>query len=110
MSTDLPDSASPGAPKPEEEQQEAQHLDRSKYRNFLLKLKFFSVFTEKEIDVLLKTASIRKYNMNEVVFKENELDISFYVVLSGKCGVFKTSDKFKNIRKVNDIVEGEWFG
>jgi CRP/FNR family transcriptional regulator len=60
-------------------------------REFLLQTFLFSSFTEKEIDLLVNYASIKKVSKGEQIFSEGQEASAFFIVISGKVKIFKVS-------------------
>jgi len=67
-------------------------------------LDFFRDFSDSEIWELLRACTWHTYRAGEAIIREGELDLSFYIVLSGIVGIEK------NGRHVDDLQEGDCFG
>jgi CRP/FNR family transcriptional regulator len=60
-------------------------------RRFLSGIFLFHSFTEKEIDLLEASASLKKVHKGEQIFSEGLDATAFFVVVSGKVKIFKLS-------------------
>jgi len=60
-------------------------------RNFLLHTFLFSAFTEKEIDLLFGSASLKNASKGEQIFSEGLDATAFYIVVTGKVKIYKLS-------------------
>jgi len=64
-------------------------------RRFLSNIFLFSSFTEKEIDLLEASTSLKRYHKGEQVFSEGMDAKAFFVVVSGKVKIYKLSPEGK---------------
>ena len=60
-------------------------------RKFLFNTFLFTSFTEKEIDLLLASTSLKKVGRGEQIFSEGIDATAFFIVVSGKVKIYKLS-------------------
>ena len=60
-------------------------------RKFLSNTFLFTSFTEKEIDLLLASTSLKKVGRGEQIFSEGIDATAFFIVVSGKVKIYKLS-------------------
>lgn len=58
---------------------------------FLLSTFLFNSFSEKEIDLLINSISIKKVNKGVQIFSEGQEASAFFIVISGKVKIYKLS-------------------
>ena len=77
-------------------------------RKFLLNTFLFSSFTQKEIDLLIPSAALKKAQKSEQIFSEGMDATAFYIVVSGKVKIYKLSPEGKehtlHIQVPGDLV------
>ena len=77
-------------------------------RKFLFTTFLFNSFTEKEMDFLLASTSLKKVNKGEQIFSEGLDATAFFIVVSGKVKIYKLSPDGKeyilHIHSPGDIV------
>ena len=62
-------------------------------KSALLKLPFFSQFTDENLDELMTISSILKFSTNQIISKEGDIDNSYYLIASGNVRVRKQSQQ-----------------
>jgi CRP/FNR family transcriptional regulator, dissimilatory nitrate respiration regulator len=77
-------------------------------RKFLSNTFLFASFTEKEIDLLLASTSLKKVSRGEQIFSEGIDATAFFIVVSGKIKIYKLSPDGKeytlHIHDPGDLV------
>jgi CRP/FNR family transcriptional regulator len=77
-------------------------------RKFLSNTFLFNSFTEKEMDFLLASTSLKKVNKGEQIFSEGLDATAFFIVVSGKVKIYKLSPDGKeytlHIHSPGDLV------
>ncbi len=77
-------------------------------RKFLFNTFLFNSFTEKEMDFLLASTSLKKVNKGEQIFSECLDATAFFIVVSGKVKIYKLSPDGKeytlHIHSPGDLV------
>jgi len=77
-------------------------------RKFLSNIFLFSTFTEKELNVLESSASLKKVHKGEQIFSEGLQASAFFIVISGKVKIYKVSPGGKehtlHIHGLGDLV------
>lgn len=66
-------------------------------RTFLSSVFLFNSFSEKELDLLESSTSLKKVNKGEQIFSEGMDATAFFVVISGKVKIYKVSPDGRNI-------------
>ncbi len=70
---------------------------------------FFKIFDETELDELLSSSNVKKYNVHDWIIKEDRQADSFFVILRGKANIIK-ENYAKAKRTIGEINEGDCFG
>lgn len=83
-------------------------MEKKQVSIFLKNSKYFSNFTTKEIQILLKFFKYKKFKNKEVVFNEGEIGDEFYIIKKGIVDICKKS--YLGDRSVAKILEGDIFG
>ncbi len=63
---------------------------------------------DKQVKALYSVSAIKKLRQNEVLFKEGDIDQSFYVVLVGKIDIIKTDPQHQHV--IDTLSEGDFLG
>ena len=79
-------------------------LDRQEQFSILRTLKFFHDFSQSEILEVLRASTWQDYEENEEIVKEGEMDDRFYVIVSGRVAVTRTT------KTVGELDAGDCFG
>jgi len=79
-------------------------LDRQEQFSILRTLKFFHDFSQSEILEVLRASTWQDYEASEEIVKEGEMDDRFYVIVSGRVAVTRTT------KTVGELEAGDCFG
>ncbi len=60
-----------------------------KWRTLLHGVRFFESFEQDEVDQMIKAGEVHHYKADENIFREDDIDMSFCVVLRGSVRLFK---------------------
>jgi serine/threonine-protein kinase len=72
---------------------------------YLLKsVEFFRSFSRKEIEEVTRFGSFIRYDAQQVILREGDVDTTFFILLTGSVTVIK------NNRKIADLLRGACFG
>lgn len=81
---------------------------------FLRKLEVFSNFSENEQRILAKYFHLRKFSSGEVIFKQGDLGVGFYLIYSGYADIiFESSDDQISSNESKHIItleKSDYFG
>jgi len=83
--------------------------DRGKWISLLGGIAFFSGFSEEDLDRLLDAGEVGHYKFHEYVFKEGEIDFSFFVILKGKVKLIKRAAGVEK-KEIGSLESGSCFG
>lgn len=83
--------------------------EREKWVALLRGVKFFDGFEEDDLGRLLDAGKVRHYKFHEFVFRENDEDPSFFVILKGSVKIIKLAQLNKK-KEVGKLGEGDCFG
>lgn len=83
--------------------------DREKWIALLGGVKFFDGLGEDDLARLLDAGSVKHYGFHEYIFKENDVDLSFFVILKGAVKLIKLGPLNKK-REVGKLSAGDCFG
>jgi tetratricopeptide (TPR) repeat protein len=95
-----PASELPNLPSPE--RQEAHRRERASST-------LFSLFSSDALEDVLEATSMRYFPVGEIVFKEGQLGLSFYVIVEGSAEAVSRNSEGQNIH-LSDMGPGELFG
>ncbi|VAX25806.1 hypothetical protein MNBD_NITROSPINAE02-1830 [hydrothermal vent metagenome] len=83
--------------------------EREKWLALLQGVQFFNGFSKKDLERILDAGEVVRYDLHQYVVNENEIDLSFFVLLKGTAKVIKMGALQKK-REVNTIAQGDCFG
>jgi serine/threonine-protein kinase len=69
---------------------------------------FFSEFTDDELKQIFKISNKKVYEKGEVIFKEDTVGSSMYIIIGGNINIVKTMDNERVC--LNKLKEGDCFG
>ena len=84
-------------------------LSKEQWKALLRSTKFFDIFDDHEIDKIITFSDLLHFSMHKYIIKENETDVSFYVIVKGHVNVISKSQSPVD-RKLSTIHTGECFG
>ena len=84
-------------------------LSKEQWKGLLKSTKFFEIFDDHEIDKIISFIDLLRFPMHKYIIKENETDLSFYVIVKGHANVIRRSQS-SEVRKLSTINTGECFG
>lgn len=67
-------------------------------RSALMKLPFFKLFNNSQIEELMTVCTVLKFNQGQIISKEGDIDESFYLIIHGSADVIKEG---KTITQIN---------
>ncbi|MBF0337588.1 MAG: protein kinase [Nitrospirae bacterium] len=83
-------------------------------KDFLLALKksyaFFSDFTLEELHTIIKISKKNTFKADEVIFKENTIGNTMYIIISGQIRITKVFSPQENPTLLNRLKVGDCFG
>lgn len=88
---------------------------RDSIPRFLRKLEVFSNFSENEQRILAKYFHLRKFTAGELIFKQGELGVGFYLIYSGYADIiFESSEEESNgpdrSKHIITLEKSDYFG
>ena len=83
--------------------------EKGKWIALLRGVKFFDGFENREIELLIEAGSVHHYKFHEFIFKEKQLDFSFFVLLKGSVKLIKLG-VLSEQNDVGKLMEGDCFG
>lgn len=83
--------------------------DKNKWAELLKSIEFFKPFGVGELDEMLESSVVKKYETRDIIIKENHEADTFYVILSGKARVLK-KDGIGVKREIMTLSAGDCFG
>lgn len=84
--------------------QETPYLqDNSRVLELLKSIDQFKPFADDELEVLLQLGRLRKFEANEVIIQEGEVDSWIYFLLTGSAAVMKGHKRIKTFSHSGDI-------
>lgn len=84
-------------------------ISKDQWKALLKTTKFFETFDDHEIEKIVTLSDLLHFQMHKYIIKQNETDISFYVIVKGHVNVIKKSQS-SMVRKLSVIHKGECFG
>tara|TARA_B100000315_G_scaffold196501_1_gene187607 strand:- start:9724 stop:10170 length:447 start_codon:yes stop_codon:yes gene_type:complete len=84
-------------------------INEEQWKVLLKSTKFFEIFEDQEINKIVSFSDLLHFPMHKYIIKENEKDLSFYVVVKGHANVISRSQLLGD-RKLLTIHAGECFG
>ena len=85
------------------------NINKDQWKALLKSTKFFQTFDDQEIEKIVTFSDLLHFQMHKYIIKENETDISFYVIVKGHVNVISKSQPSTG-RKLAAIHTGECFG
>lgn len=80
-----------------------------KGKKLLRKIDFFKPFSDDEVEELLDISLVKKYDLNDVIIREDKEGYTFYVILSGAAKIVKEISPDKEV-ELAIFSEGDCFG
>lgn len=84
--------------------------DNEKWISLLKGVNFFETFTTEELKCILKLGTVKRYGMNQYIFKEGEDAQTFYVIIKGCVSIIKKSPFDSGNKVLSVLEEGDCFG
>lgn len=84
--------------------------ENNKKTKILQSVPFFKDFTEEELKYLLQHSSWKRYDAGDVLFREGDIERSFYVILKGAVDVMKKPPHSLIKKTITRLAFGECFG
>lgn len=81
-----------------------RQLSRREGKDSLLSLRFFSSFSDREIEDILNASSMQSFAPADTIVREGDVDSAFYIIARGSV------DVFKGRRKISVLDRGDCFG
>ena len=86
-----------------------EKITKDDKKEILKKIKEFKNFTDTELDKIVQVLSIKAYRKDDLIFKEGEIDSSFYIIKKGCVRIVKY-DKRDDEIILADICTGGFLG
>ncbi len=77
--------------------------ENSKVITLLKNIHRFSIFSDNDINALLKLSKIREYETGEVIIKEDTFDSWIYFLLSGSLDIIKNGKIITHMSRCGDV-------
>ncbi len=79
-------------------------IKASKKVDLLKAVNFFRPFSRREVQEIIRFGKFIKYDRNQVIVREGDVDTTFFVLLSGRVRIYK------NKKRIADLSKGACFG
>lgn len=77
---------------------------------FLRSIRVLENFTDNELRILSKSLHLRTFDDGETVFKQGDLGVGFYLILSGHVDIVVESDNSEEEKFIITLEKGDYFG
>ncbi|MBW2093019.1 MAG: cyclic nucleotide-binding domain-containing protein, partial [Deltaproteobacteria bacterium] len=84
-------------------------MDVKDLSEFIRKIPLFSIYTDEELDDLMKAAELKSVGAGEVLFEQGDPGDKFYIVYSGKIRIVQKNEKQKEVN-LGVRTRGDHFG
>ncbi|MBW2084528.1 MAG: peptidase domain-containing ABC transporter [Deltaproteobacteria bacterium] len=84
-------------------------MDIKDLSEFIRKNSLFSIYTDEELDELMKAAELRSVGAGEIIFEQGDQGDRFYIVYSGKIRIVQKNEKGQEVN-LGVRTRGDHFG
>jgi|TARA_Y100000294_G_scaffold155199_1_gene155296 CRP-like cAMP-binding protein len=87
-----------------------ENIDIEKWKLLLKSLSFFKVFSDEELEEIMRVSELRKYELLERIITEGRLCDAIYIILKGRAIVEKKTKSKQAKLSVRVLEKGSCFG